>query len=82
MANVSVEYADAGVAQRVSVWAKTSGINAEEQLLLHLGEKFGIQEMNILKAQEDGDSLLILVATKQWNSPREFALLSNGSFVW
>jgi hypothetical protein len=80
--STSVTYADVVTKQAVENWADERGLVAEEQLTLHLEERFGAHQIHVTSADDQGDFLVLHLTTDQWAEPREFALLSDGALSW
>jgi hypothetical protein len=78
----AMTYADVVTKQAVENWADMKGFVAEDQLRLHLEERFGAHSIHVTSANDQGDFLVLELTTDQWEEPREFALLSDGALSW
>lgn len=68
--------------QLIECWGGGKGFDAADQIRLHLEVRFDAGEIHIISAADHGSFLMLRVATDKWVEPREFGLLSDGSFVW
>ena len=75
-------YADLSTEQLVEDWAGEKGFNAANQICLHLEERFHVNTIELVAALNQGEFLILRIATDQWKEPREFGLLSDGSLAW
>jgi hypothetical protein len=78
----SISYADVLSKQLVENWGDNKGFDAEETILMHLEERFEVEQFEIVRAKDEGDQLILEISAEQWEKPKEFGLLSNGSLVW
>ncbi|MBS0210440.1 MAG: hypothetical protein JSS27_15970 [Planctomycetes bacterium] len=77
-----ITYADVITKQAVQDWAGGKGFDAEDQICLHLKERFSVRSIQLIAAIDQGDFLLLQLTTDCWEEPREFALLSDGALSW
>jgi hypothetical protein len=77
-----ITYKDVTTRQVVDAWGKDKDFVVEEQLTLHLEERFGISSVHVIAAIDQGDFVLLQLTTNCWREPREFALLSDGALSW
>jgi hypothetical protein len=68
--------------QIVEKWALRREFVFDEELGIHMGERFGVKSVEVVSAVIQGEDLLLQLTTDLWLEPREFALLSSGSLVW
>jgi len=80
--NTMISYTDIVTKQAVEDWADDKGFVAEDQLSLHMEEKFGAHSVHVTDANDQGDFLILQVTTDCWEEPREFALLPDGALSW
>jgi hypothetical protein len=78
----AVTYADVVTKQVVENWADERGFVADDQLALHMEERFRAHRVHVESANDQGDFLVLHLATDQWDDPREFALLADGALSW
>lgn len=77
-----ITYADVVTKQAVENWADERGLVAEDQLTMHLEERFGAHQVHVMSVDDQGDFLVLHLTTEQWTEPREFALLPDGALSW
>jgi len=77
-----VRYGSTDVEKIVKCWSTINDVDAEELILMHMEEKFSIEEVVVVKAVEHSDFLTMLLKGDSWDSPREFSLLDTGSLAW
>jgi hypothetical protein len=75
-------YGDVVTKQTVEDWADGRGFDADDQIRLHLEERFSVSTIHVASAMDRGDFLLLMLSTDQWKEPREFALLADGALSW
>ena len=77
-----VIYADEATKQIIENWADDKGFVAEEQLSLHLEERFGAGTIHVATVTDHGDFLTMQLTADSWEGQREFALLPDGALSW
>lgn len=82
MNQTTVKFENVLTKQLVEVWSDARGFLAEDMISLHLEEVFGIEQIVIHSADNQGDFLLLKVSTDQWADHRKFALMSTGTLAW
>jgi len=80
--SATITYADVATKQALESWADGKGFIAEDQLVLHLEERFGVSAIHVTTTIDQGDFLVLQLTTNCWEDPREFALLSDGALSW
>lgn len=80
--NTNITYEDVVTKHAVENWADDKGFVAEDQLRLHLEERFGAHCVHVTSANDQGDFLVLQLTTDCWEEPREFALLADGALSW
>jgi hypothetical protein len=78
----TITYGDVVTKQSVEDWADDKGFDAEDQIRLHLEERFAVSSIHVVNAIDQGGFLLLQLTTNCWNEPREFALLADGALSW
>ena len=77
-----ITYKDIATKQIIEKWADDKGFVAEEQLALHMEERFRVTSIHVVAAVDQGDFLLVRLVTDCWQEAREFALLPDGALSW
>ena len=77
-----ISYLSTDTEKIVRCWSTINDVDAEELILMHMEEKFSIQEVVIVKAVDHGDFLTVLLKCDSWDFPREFSILDDGSLAW
>jgi hypothetical protein len=75
-------YDDVLTKQTVEDWADGRGFDADDQIRLHLEERFAVSSIHVVSAVDQGGFLLLQLTTDRWQAPREFALLPDGALSW
>lgn len=63
-------------------WADGKGFAAEEQLAMHLEERFDVLSVQVLSASAHPGFLMLELLADSWDEPREFALMDDGAISW
>jgi len=82
MSRPTVTFANVLTKQLLQDWGDVSHIDAEEAIVLHFEERFDVKNIHVESARDDGEHLLLNVATDLWSVPREYALSREGSLIW
>ncbi len=77
-----VAYDDDYTEQIVEEWASEQGFIAEEQICLHLAERFDASSIRFVTAEDHGDFLALQVWADCWEGQREFVLMPDGAISW
>ena len=78
----TVQYVDTLQKEVVENWSKNNGFNAEESIIMHMQSRFNANAICICGVRDEGDHMILDIATEIWDKPREFALFSSGSLMW
>ena len=82
MSRPVITFSDVLTKQLVQDWGDVSNVDAEESIALHFEELFSVKRIYVESARNDGETLLLKVATDLWSASREYALSREGSLIW
>ena len=80
--SINVAYEDAATKHAMESWADDKEFAAEEQLVMHLEERFDVTRVRVLSAETHPGFLMLRLLADSWDEPREFALMDDGAISW